>query len=111
MLLNADNTVLFTEGAKKNHKHIKCFCKYYEWKFTINPEKSKFIIFGERASTNHNVTINNKIIEGEYTFKLVFFFSKTIFFSKLNVISSNSRGKQCSVFFLQKPRKRKRIEI
>ena len=75
----ADDIVLFAESEEElqSSTPLNYFCKFCnEWKLTINPEKSKIIIFGERAWRNHNITINDKIIEEVDTVKYlgVFFF-------------------------------------
>ena len=58
VLLYADDTVLFAESEEELKTLLNDFCKYcIEWKLTINPEKFKIMIFGERARTNHNITI------------------------------------------------------
>ena len=82
VLLYADDTVLFAESEEELKTLLNDFCKYCnDWKLTINPEKSKIMIFGERARANHNITINDKIIEVVDTFKyLGVLFSETGFF-------------------------------
>ena len=48
VLLYADDTVLFAESEEELKTLLNDFCKYCnDWNLTINPEKSKIMIFGE----------------------------------------------------------------
>ena len=99
VLLYADDTVLFAESEEELKTLLNDFWKYCnDWKLTINPEKSKIMVFGERARTNHNITINDKIIEVVDTFKyLGVLFSKTrnFFKTKRHVVEQARKAMFC----------------
>ena len=99
VLLYADDTVLFAESEEELKTLLNDFCKYCnDWKLTINPEKSKIMVFGERARTNHNITINDKIIEVVDTFKYlgVLFSKNRIFFkTKRHVVEQARKAMFC----------------
>ena len=84
ILMYADDTVLFAESATELQALLNDFVSYCnDWKLTINPDKTKIMVFGERIKKAHNIRIYQRILEEVDTFKyLGVLFSKTRSFFK-----------------------------
>ena len=65
ILLYVDDTVIFGENPEVQKQSLNAFQKYCEiWKFTVNTEKSKVMIFSNgRISKNVHFYLNNKELE------------------------------------------------
>lgn len=64
VLLYADDTVLFAENEEELQQLLNKFYIYCSrWKLTVNPEKSKIVIFGDRFRHHDNISFNGQPIE------------------------------------------------
>ena len=93
--MNADDTVLFAESTEELQTLSNDFVSYCnEWKLTINPDKTKIMVFDERIKKAHNIKINGRAIEEVDTFKyLGVLFSKTRSFFKTKQHVAEQAGK------------------
>lgn len=64
LLLYADDTILLSEDPVSFQKCIDDFTDYCrQWKFNINTDKTKVLIFGSRSNNHYNFKIGNDNIE------------------------------------------------
>ena len=64
VILYADDAVIFAKTEQNLVEALNVFSKYCErWKLQVNFEKSKVLVFGDRASNNRKVSIGNYTIE------------------------------------------------
>ena len=71
VLLYADDTVIFADSPAKLQKglnDLKMYCK--RWCFTVNPSKTKIVVFGNSKIKNDcNFVFNNQMLENVCFFK------------------------------------------
>lgn len=99
VLLYADDTVLFAESEDELQTLLNDFGKYCDdWRLNVNADKTKVMVFGEKARKNHNVTLNGTRLETVDTFKyLGVLYSKTRSFyqTKRHVVEQARKAMFC----------------
>ena len=79
VLLYADDTVLFAESRKEMQILINDFSSYCKtWKLTINNDKTKLLVFGNKHNRKYKIFLNKTLLEMVEGYKyLDVMFSKT----------------------------------
>ena len=79
VLLYADDTVLFAESRKEMQILINDFSSYCKtWKLTINNDKTKLLVFGNKHNRKYKIFLNKTLLEMVEGYKyLGVMFSKT----------------------------------
>ena len=99
VLFYADDCVIMAESAEElqnalNELQMYCF----EWKLTVNVDKTKILIFSKGPMLKTKFYYNNQVIESVRDFKyLGVVFSRSGSFCKTKNIFMNRHKKQCTV--------------
>ena len=110
LVMYADDTVLFAESKSKIQDLLNCYINYCElWKLSINPDKTKIVIFGKNYN-KPNIKIRENSLEIVTNFiYLGITFSKNGRF--LNCLKNNIEKARLAFFSLMNRCKDRHIPI